>query len=202
MKFEKVIFVLSFCLILVIGYIYFFQVSPTFVEKPHVEQPAFLHKEEEVSIEHIIYLLNELDAYKLHDMLITGEKPVIEINIEDMNQDFLIEIQNNEIVESFETLKPDIRIITSKKTLFEIYRTDHISYTDAFYKGDIQLEILQDEKILALKGYKSIYDKLSVNNEITGETIKLNPIGFTRGLSLGFIFIFSFILGIIVEKES
>ena len=59
------------------------------------------------------------------------------------------------------------------------------------------LESYADEKTLALKGYKIIYDNFS-GNEITGNIIKINPI--FRGINLIFFLFVLIIIGLIIDK--
>lgn len=206
MKLGKITIVLFFIAIVsigVIGYIYFFLVSPTFVDKPLVEKPTNIEKVGEIDQTHIKYLLNELDVYKLHNDPTTDEPPIIQVELIDLEDEFTFTVEDNNI-EIFDSLNPDLIIKGGSNDVMEVLLSSDLekSVVDAVYAGDIQIEIIADEKTLALKGYKSIYDKMS-SNKVTGGVVtefSLNKIN--NGLSISLLFFISLIVGLIIEKDN
>jgi hypothetical protein len=196
----KLFFFLFILLLLAVGYFYFFQLSPVFVNKPVIEKPTTLENKEIYFI-HIAYLLNELDAYKLHKEAFTGELAVIEVYIKDTGQHFFVQVNEGKLI-GIEVGKPDLVISTKKETLFRIFEGDiEKRVFSAVSDGSITLNLISDEKTLALKGYKVIYDKIS-KNTITGNLIGgLYPTGFIRGLELVLFLLFSLTVFMILEKE-
>jgi hypothetical protein len=205
-KMPHIIFLVLVLAIILVGYIYFFQLSPTFVQKPVLEKPDTLSGEQatggQITAEEIKFILNELDAYKLHSNPITGEKPIIEIKVD--GRRFFFVVANNKIEET-EQAEPDITLSCGSDTVKNIISREDVSsgILDLFSGGDIVIEINKDEKNLALKGYKVIYDKIyPQTNEITGEVImRLNPLHFLRGINLSVLVFISLIIGLIIEKE-
>jgi hypothetical protein len=199
-SFGKLFFFMFILLLLAVGYFYFFQLSPIFVNKPLIEKPATVENKE-IDFTHISYILNELDAYKLHKEAFTGELAVIEVFIEDTGQHFFVQVNEGKLVE-IETGKPDLTLSTKKETIFRIFGdTIEKNVFSAVSDGSIKLDIISDEKTLALKGYKAIYDKIS-KNTITGNLIGgLYPTGFIRGIELALFLLFSLTIFMILEKE-
>lgn len=198
-KLAPVLFSIVVICILAVGYIYFFLISPTFVLKPMLEKPEFIN--EEVTVEHIEYLLNELDAYKLHSNPITKEEPIIKVVIMDTNSIYYLSVLDNEITTIKEVDNSDLLIKGNSKIILEILKSQSFGnkLLEYYNGGEIILEIIADEKILALKGYKSLYDKLS-SNQITGEVINLDAKKFKEGINVSLLFLCSIIVGLIVEK--
>lgn len=204
-QFSQMIFLFSVTVILIIGYFYFFQISPTFVEQPVLERPADLQQREAVSQEHIIYLLNMAGAYKLHNIPFSGEAPLIEVYIHDTKDRYFFEVEDNKIIQAENTESPDIKLIISGEALLDLYRSaSPIHEVQNLYSaGKFEIQTLKEEKVLALKGYKAIYDTFSENaGELTGSLIKaLNPARTIKGLNLFMLLLSSIIIGIIIEKE-
>jgi len=204
-KQPHMLFLLALTLIFLLGYFYYFNISPTFVEKPYIEKPTLTSVgEDTITSQHIEYLLNELEAYKLHNTPFTQDKPVIEVYIEDTEQDFFVTVEENKVLISEEELKPDIIITSRKEEIINLFNSNSFDLiSDAFLNGDIKIELQNDEKILALKGYKTLYDRISAqNNKLTGNVVvRLNPTGITRGLELLVLVLSSFMTGLVLEKE-
>ena len=187
MKFEKysqLVFILVMVGIFSIGYFYFSEISPVFVKKPDIKKPIT----QEITSEHIIYLLNEMDAYKLHEDPLSKELPIIEVKI--LEESYLYTVKDNQITETAKN-DPDITLTTTKEKIIELFH-DNKKISEC-----VSLESYADEKTLALKGYKIIYDNFS-GNEITGNIIKINPI--FRGINLIFFLFVSIIIGLIIDK--
>ena len=197
---EGLFFLTVLFLVAGVGYVYFFQISPAFVDKPELDKPVITDETTEVEEEEIMYLLNELDAYKLHVDPLTKELPIIKVIINDANKEYYYTILENQL-EVIEDGDPDIILNGDTEQIIEIMSSDNFddAVVNAFYDGKIDLEIISDEKTLALKGYKSIYDKMS--NGITGNVVNLNPKRINNSLNLSLIFFVSTIIGLIIEKE-
>jgi hypothetical protein len=199
-SFGKLFFLMFIFLLLAAGYFYFFQLSPIFVNKPLIEKPTTVENKE-IDFTHISYILNELDAYKLHKEAFTGELAVIEVFIEDTGQHFFVQVNDGKLIE-IETGKPDLMLSTKKETIFWVFGGNiEKSVFSAVSDGSIKLDIVSDEKTLALKGYKAMYDRIS-KNTITGNLIGgLYPTGFIRGIELVLFLLFSLTIFMILEKE-
>ena len=211
-KMPHILFLFLIFGILLIGYLYFFQLSPTFVNKPVLEKPLITDttttEEKEITGNQIVFLLNELDAYKLHSNLLTGEKPLIKIKVDE--KEYFFSVTNNQIHETEgqepeEPKEPDLVLMCSSQAVEEMIGSEDISSAvmEAFSSGRITIEVNKDEKSLALMGYKAIYDKIyPQTGEITGNVIvKMNPTIFSRGINLALLVMVSLIIGLIIEKE-
>lgn len=202
-EFPHILFILSVLIILGLGYFYFFMISPAFVVAPHIEKPSGVISEE-VTSDELIYLLNEIGAYKLHNNPLGGEYPVIEVLVEDSVQDFYFQVTDNEIIEIPESHAPDIKLALDRKIISDIIDSpDSLQQIlKHFSSGKITITPLQDEKVLALKGYKCIYDQFSSVAGITGNIIlKLKAKTMTGGINMGILLLTSLIIGLIIEKE-
>lgn len=197
-KLLPVLFLLLFVAVLGVGYAYFFVLSPSFIEKPELEFPEIIENES-FSEEQIFYVLNEIDAYKLHNDPFNDEPPIIEFIIEKEN--LLVVVEDNKF-ESLEQGIPDLRIYSTKEDLYGLLQGNDFekSLLDKYNKGDIDIEIVADEATLALKGYKAIYDKISSSDKITGNVVKLNPANYTNGLNISLLFFIALILELILRK--
>lgn len=206
-KAPHLFFVFFIIILLGAGYSYFFVVSPSFVKKPALEKPALATDIEEghpaiFGQEHVVYLLNELDAYMLHNDPITGEPAKIEVAAEEAIYSF--EIIGNRIVENYEGI-PDIRIVAKKAALIHIFMSDdqRKAILDGFSSGSLAIEIISDEKTLALKGYKAIYDKISAGmGDLTGDVVRLDAKKAKVNISLMAALCLMIIAGMIIEKKS
>jgi hypothetical protein len=200
-KLSRIFFFLFIILLLALGYFYFFELSPTFVNKPQMEKPDNLAETINIDFTHISYILNELGAYKLHEDPFTGEKPVIELQVEDTGQEFFVQIDDEKFSE-IGAGKADIKISAKKETILGLFAGSiDKGVVSAVAEGSMKLEVISDEKTLALKGYKSIYDSLK-NNAITGNVPgALNPVSFIRGLEIFLFLLFALTVAMIIEKE-
>lgn len=198
---SRIVFFFFLILVFGVGYFYFFQISPVFVSKPVIEKPSVIESQE-IDFSHVSFLLNELDAYRLHKDAFTGDFPIIEVYIEDTNQDFFVQVNEGKLIE-IESGKPDLTLSTKKEILFRILEGDiETNVFNAISTGAIGIEIVSDEKTLALKGYKAIYDKIS-KNTITGNLIGgLYPAGFIRGIEIMLFLLFSLTVFMILERET
>lgn len=160
-------------------YIYLSIISPSFVEKPEVQVPTDEELSNVTQVEegHIEYLITEIGGYKLHDDPFTGEPAVIEINVTDTGQLYSVTIIDNEPhVQVGRATNPDLRLHTPLSELVDLLgETDDFEQlvVDKAMEGTLWVEVLADEKTLAVKGYKGVYDTLNKEADIplTGNAI-------------------------------
>ncbi|MCM2325304.1 MAG: hypothetical protein NDI94_02485 [Candidatus Woesearchaeota archaeon] len=176
--------IFTFITILLIAfllYTYFFILSPTNVEKPQMERPPIQQAESNVTMgqgkvgdDHVEYIVNELGGYKLHDEPLSGEPPVIEFIVSDTKDTYSVIIEDNVPIVKESDAKPDLRISGDAATLLRLCSSKSLQseIVPMVKEGTIQIEIITDEKTLALKGYKSIYDSLN-SGMPTGNAIRL-----------------------------
>ena len=197
-KLLPVLFFLIFLSILGIGYIYFFIFSPSFIERPEIEKPLLVDNIS-VSENQIYYFMMKIDAYKLHNNPLNNEPPVIAFKIN--NEESLVSIENNDF-RFVNNLNPDIRIFLSEDTFFEVIQSENFEdiLLKKYDQGELEIEIVSSESTLALKGYKSIYDKIASENEITGNIVNLNPDNFTNGINISFLLFIALIMELIMRK--
>jgi hypothetical protein len=148
--------------LLVLAFLYFFVVSPTFVAKPYIAKPA-LASASDIGSGQVNWLLNEVGAYKLHSYLFFGEQPVIESVITDQNRVFTTTVINNyPTTVGGAATNPDIRFSMTSADFMVLYAApDVLAKAQEMRKsGLIKVEILKDEFTMAVMGYKAIYDSL------------------------------------------
>ena len=158
---KRALAVFGILLVLLVFYVYFFIISPTFVSKPAMAKPAALGANESVSTEHVEWIANEIGAYKLHPSL-GGEPAVLELVAD--NQVFSVTITNNKpVAAEGNAVSPDIRIKGSRQAIAALLETGDINAKaiEMYRQGLISIEMLKDETTLAAKGYKAIYDALN-----------------------------------------
>jgi len=100
----KLKWILIIIAIAVMGVVLFYIFGlPQLDSKPNIENPradrgaeaySKFIEEGTVTIEDVAYLSNEIGSYKLKSHIISGEKPEIELVVEDTNQTFDIVIEN------------------------------------------------------------------------------------------------------------
>ncbi|MFA5303421.1 MAG: hypothetical protein WC393_02705 [Candidatus Nanoarchaeia archaeon] len=145
-------------IILVFTFLYFFVVSPTFVIKPYIFKTE-LASASDINSDHASWLLNEMNAYKLHSYL--GNPSVIETVITDQNRTFTTTIINNyPTTAGGVATNPDIRFSITSADFVTLYSaTDTMAKAQEMRQSSqIQVTILKNDFILAVKGYKAIYD--------------------------------------------
>ncbi len=186
-------------LLLPVGYIYFFVINPRAAEKPNIERPDITNPEIASSIREpekmeasVSYFANEIGAYNLKKDPLSGEIPQIEFELVDSGKVYTISIIDS-IPETSrgEAPDPDIRISCTQNTFIEIMGQDDIiaGLQSAIEEGKVGIEAITDQKTLALKGYKTLYDSLTAkNNMITGGAIReIDPLDIVSGIKLYFL---------------
>ena len=149
-------------MLIVLAFLYFFVVTPTFVMKPNVTKLA-LASPSDIGGEHLNWVLNEVGAYKLHSYLLFGGPPVIESVITDQNRRFTTTVRDNyPTTVGGSANNPDIRFSMNSADFMTLYAApDVLAKAQEMRKsGLIKVEILKDEFTMAVKGYKAIYDSL------------------------------------------
>lgn len=153
--------VLSLSIVLIVASFYLF-ILPTLVGKPFIPKPTY---EENVTTEHINWVVNEMGAYKLQTSPV-GEKPEIEVNIFDTGEFFTVIVEGNTPITYLgKATNPDIRLITKTVYVEELLEApDLVEKTvDLYNEGKIKVEILKDELTLISKGYMALYNELGLS---------------------------------------
>jgi hypothetical protein len=171
-KIIGIAFLIFFILILLtIAYAYYFIINPSFVSKPVVEKPLIgnlnqatinntaqnVSQEVVVKPEHILYLLNEIGAYKLHSTF-NGEVPAIEFVVKDKDSKYYFTVENNNIVNKNGLIKYDLILEADQQTIIEIYAAEDTKQAimEHYNSGKLEVEMVADTQTLALKGYSSL----------------------------------------------
>jgi hypothetical protein len=154
--------------ILVIAcYVYFFIINPAFVSKPLVEKPimsnitlnATTNQTQQLVVlpEHILFLLNEIGAYKLHSTL-DGEAPGLKFIIKDMNKEYYFQVIDNNLINIDSLPQYDLIIKSDQQTIVGVYQSENTqaSIMNSYSSGQLELEVIADTYTLALKGYSSL----------------------------------------------
>jgi len=155
------------CSALAIIYIYFFVISPTFIEKPYLEKPELYVRDpsqEIINKYHIQWLANELGGYKLHDDPISKTVAEFEFVVTDFQKTYTVKIVNNN-VNTFlgPTSNADGRIFGSQGAIIKLFQSNDFKneLVSLAKQGELQVELFRDETTLALKGYKVLYDEFN-----------------------------------------
>ena len=167
MKIGKVIgVVLVLVFLFGLGF-YFTVINNIFASKPELEKPNVDVEKlmnnpgtQVIFEEHIEYLANGLGSYKLHDY--SGEDAIIVFEMTDVGKSFaLIKNGNSEIVEEvFEEY--DLIVKGSQMVIIDLLESEDLvgSLKEEVESGNVIVEIVSDEKTLAMKGFLSIYESL------------------------------------------
>lgn len=184
MRLRWIFIIIILLMIIGVNYIYFFIVNPSFTNKPKIDKPNITNLDIEsnasseiskIETDHLRYIVNELDMYKLHKTPLTNDYPSIEFIVLDKNKIFNIIVKNNNIIVNEGSAEdPDLRIKGDEKYIIEILQSEDIKtkVVELVTVGKISLEVLKSEKDLALKGYLSLYKSLSGDKEhLTGQAV-------------------------------
>lgn len=151
---KKIIVLATVVVILAsLSYFYFFIISPI-IPKPELTKPS-LAEGQEISSEHIEWVVNELGGYKL--------QPTAEIELVVNGQSFSVKTKDGKVTSTQETpTDPDVRITADRESFVRILSAEdaNTEIIKLYNEGLISVEVLKDEATLALKGYKGIYDTL------------------------------------------
>lgn len=164
--------IISILLVAVVfGGAYYFVIAPNLISKPFIEKPILPEDglvkiqagEQVIDSDHINYIINEVGAYKLKKPFGTKNYPIMEFVLTDINQIYYGYVNNHKPTTKKGNAKnEDIIIKGTQETIFNILKSINIqnAVKVANDKGDITIDLIADMKILAAKGYLSIYDTL------------------------------------------
>ena len=148
--------------LVIVAYVWFFVISPTFVFKPAGEKPPLFG----VPVaDNVNWMVTELGAYKLHPNLIGGEPALIEVYVTDVKKSFTTVIAySGPKTGAGPAINPDLRISLSTDDFTRLYKSgDVMAEMVALSKeGKAKIEFLKDTATLTAKGYKAIYDAIKI----------------------------------------
>jgi len=155
----------------VFGGAYYFVIAPNLVAKPFIEQPSLPSDgldrieagESVIGSEHIGYLINEIGAYKLRKPFGGEDMPIMEFVLTDINSRFYAYVKDHKPITKAGNAKgEDIVIKGSQETVFNILSSIDVltAVKEAKDNGEVEVELVADMKVLAAKGYLSLYDAL------------------------------------------
>jgi hypothetical protein len=205
-----VVLVLLLTVVLTIGYIYYFVINPIFIHKPNIEKTAITNSSnnsldnssvQTIGAENLIYLLNEIEAYKLHSSP-SGEKPLINFIIIDTNRVYSFTVEDNNIISQEFSDNPDVVMRVKEAVIIDVYQAQNTKekIMKGYNEGSFEIELKKDLPTLAMKGYNSVASYFGITGFSISETKNLwgvyaiNPFIFT--VVWGFIIMF-LALGII-----
>ncbi len=114
-----------------------------------------------ITEEQVEYLAVAADTYKLHKAPGSDQPPTIEYRITDSQEIFTITVLDNIAnAQKASAQDPDIRITGDKRSFLQLLSSPDSTKTleEFAQKGQLKVELLADEKTLALKGYLALYD--------------------------------------------
>lgn len=159
---KKKIAIIAVALIaIIIAVLYFTLISPIFVTKPFVNKPLIPQIGQNLTTDHLNWVVNELGIYALHSSL-SGEKPEIEMVVTDTQQTFDIIVENNKPTAALgKAVSPDLRISAGTVAFVRIMNSTDVNneILSLYNQGLVSIELLKDTATLITKGYKVIYDK-------------------------------------------
>lgn len=144
-----------------------FYVNPILTVKPLLAKPQF--DADQLSENHIIYVMNELRAYKLHAAPHDQDPARIEFYVVDMDERFAVGVEENFVkaVKSGRSTNIDMRITMESRYLQQLLDSSNAQavakqlVSDA--KIDIDLVASKDE--LALKGYQTVLNSIALEDD-------------------------------------
>jgi hypothetical protein len=164
-------------LILTTAFAYFFYISPVFIRKPVIEKPQLNAESPAIMSDHVTYIVNELGGYKLHGGPLGGVAQM-ELFLSDINKYFTITVEKHKVYTvGGEAPNPDVRFSAKEKVFLDLFNAENmIEETKKLVELEIvEVDPLLDETVLAMKGYKAIYDNLSGKTIGTKSLFKLTP---------------------------
>ncbi len=131
-----------------------------------------LDYEDEITEDHINYLLNELEVYKLHNPPLSKDTPKVEVKIDD--EYWGVEVVNNEFITTRgRTEQADIQLVTTKQEVINSLNSDDTTayLRDSFARLDSWVELNAGFTRLFFKGYYGLYKKMT-GEGTTGSLIR------------------------------
>lgn len=181
---KKVVFVFSIVCLLLLGYAYFFMLSPIEGRQP-TAKAVFADEEEKA-----IYILENLGLAGVHPDLF-GEKPYMKVQIGEYDGTFTA-VNGNLILEYG---LPDVMITLDEKTFMESV-ADPSSIADLIEAGKIEIKRVSDQHVLALKGFRVVYDRF----QATGKVTVYEAGRYITGVSILALLFSVIIVGMIIER--
>ena len=163
----SLIFSIIVVLIVILAMFLVYALSNPNYEKSKIDKPL----EEEITEQHISYILNELGAYKLKSYL--GNTPKIEVVVDE--EKFNSEITNGVIkTKRGEIENEGITITTAKDEVIESVKSlDTKNYIkQSIASGKTSIELKASYSILFAKGYLTLYKEIT-GKSLTGSVIKI-----------------------------
>lgn len=123
--------------------------------------PEVFIEDIKITPEFISYLLNELNAWKLHTNPLTFEKPTMNFKID--NTEFQSTVKNGEIsTQEGLSAQADLQFNTNKEELIKAMLSENPEeiFRQSISEGKTQIQILGSQTELFAKGYKELYDNL------------------------------------------
>ena len=118
-----------------------------------------------------------------------------------MEKSFFIQVSNGQYSEISETA-PDLKITLDSTEFKKLLSGDTADiFSAALNNKLISLDINKDQKTLAFKGYKSIYDKIFSDNKITGNVTGFNPNEITNPIIILFVVTITLIIAMVAEID-
>lgn len=150
---------------------YYFVIAPNLISKPFIENPSLPEDalqriragEHIIGAEHINYIINEIGAYKLRRTFWTRKYPIMEFVLTDIGKRYYSYVKDHvPITKEGNAKGEDIVIKGSQETAFNILESETTlaAVKKANNEGEIQTELVANMKLLATKGYLSIYGTL------------------------------------------
>jgi len=157
--------------VVVFGGAYYFVIAPNLISKPFIEKPSLPEDaleriragEHIIGAEHINYIINEIGAYKLRNPFGTKKYPIMEFVLTDTGVRYYSYVKDHIPATTEGNAKnEDIVIKGSQETAFNILESENTlaAVKKAKDEGEIKTELVADMKLLATKGYISIYDNI------------------------------------------
>jgi hypothetical protein len=181
---KKAVFVFSVVCLLLLGYAYFFMLSPIESRQP-TAKAVFVDDEEKA-----IYILECMGLAGVHPDL-DGEKPYMKVRIGEYDGTFTS--LDGRI--SLEYGLPDMMISLDEKTFRESV-ADPSSMIALIESGKIEIKRVSDQHTLALKGFRIVYDRF----QATGKVAAYESGRYITGISILALLFSVIIVGMIIER--
>ena len=157
--------------VVVFGGAYYFVIAPNLVSKPFIENPSLPDDvltriragEQVIFSDHINYIINEIGAYKLKKPFREDNYPIMEFVLTDIGVRYYSYVKDHvPFTKEGNAKNEDIVIKSSQETAYNMLKSENTraAVKEANNNGDLEVEMTADMKLLAAKGYLSIYDKV------------------------------------------
>ncbi|MFH1823374.1 MAG: hypothetical protein ABH817_01505 [archaeon] len=155
--------------ILLMVFVYFFVISPV-IPKPDMQNPNLLDGSDTsngiqilIGDGHLAYILNELGFYKAHSNPTNGEIAMVQIYLADLEKNYYFTTEKGKVIPLQGMVSfPDLKISTTQNIILEILESGDVteSLKQKINTGQLGVDILKSEGVLAAKGYLSVYTSL------------------------------------------